>query len=140
MFALFLIMATSAAAYGFNATCPVPLSQQRNNLTTIGICSADLDVIGPELQAVHEYRRAPTGVGLDADGNMFFTYARNMEAQNWTLTKAIGFDSEVPWPSEGWQSCKAGQNVSECFVNVQNIVLDDAGQAWVIDSGVPNGA
>ncbi|KAF7876687.1 hypothetical protein EAF04_001772 [Stromatinia cepivora] len=139
---LFLLAALAAttAAQSFNGTCPVPLSQQRANLTTIGLCSADLDVIGPELQAVHEYVRAPTGLAVDLDANLFFTYARNMEPQNWTLTKATGFNSEAPWPSAEWQNCAAGQNASECFVNVQNVVLDAEGVFWVIDSGVPNGA
>ncbi|KAJ8063953.1 hypothetical protein OCU04_007800 [Sclerotinia nivalis] len=139
---LFLLAALAAtvAAQGLNQTCPVPLSQQRTNLTTIGLCSADLDVIGPELQAVHEYVRAPTGLAVDLDANLFFTYARNMEPQNRTLTKATGFNSEAPWPSAEWQNCAAGQNASECFVNVQNVVLDAEGVFWVIDSGVPNGA
>lgn len=62
-----------------------------------------------------------------------------MEVQDYTLTKATNFTSQVPWPSEEWQNCNEGQNVSECFVNVQNVVLDAIGQFWVIDSGVPNG-
>lgn len=140
MFFLLAAFAATAAAQTVNGTCPIPLSQQRTNLTTIGQCSADLDVIGPGLEAVHEYVRAPTGLGLDPDGNIFFTYARNMEPQNWTLTKATGFNSEAPWPSAAWQNCAAGQNASECFVNVQNVVLDAEGTFWVIDSGVPNGA
>ncbi|THV48164.1 hypothetical protein BGAL_0264g00100 [Botrytis galanthina] len=139
MFFLLAAFAATAAAQTVNGTCPIPLSQQRTNPTTIGQCSADLDVIGPGLEAVHEYVRAPTGLGLDPDGNIFFTYARNMEPQNWTLTKATGFNSEAPWPSAEWQNCAAGQNASECFVNVQNVVLDAEGTFWVIDSGVPNG-
>ncbi|RAL62047.1 hypothetical protein DID88_002534 [Monilinia fructigena] len=133
-------LAATAAAQSTNGSCPVPLSQQRTSLTTIGLCSADLDVIGPNLEAVHEGKIPPTGLAVDLDANLFFTYARNMEPQNWTLTKATGFNSEVPWPSEEWQNCKSGQNASECFVNVQNVVLDAEGVFWVIDSGVPNGA
>ncbi|KAI9643247.1 hypothetical protein NHQ30_007863 [Ciborinia camelliae] len=137
---LLLLAALAATAAAATTTCPVPLSQQRNNLTTIGLCSADLDVIGAELHAVHEYVRAPTGLAVDLESNLFFTYARNMEPQTWTLTKATGFTTEVPWPSEAWQTCATGQNASECFVNVQNVVLDAEGVFWVIDSGVPYGA
>lgn len=121
-------------------SCPTPLSKLRNNTTPIGICPGDLDVIGNDVEAVHASVRAPTGITVDPDHNLFFTYARNMEKQNYTVTKATSFTDEVPWPSEEWQNCGDGQNASTCFVNVQNIVLDSVGGWWVIDSGVPNGA
>lgn len=92
------------------------------------------------MEVVHEHERAPTGLGLDLDANIYFIYARNLEAQNWTLTKSSGFNTEVPWPSAEWQNCASGQNVSECFINVQNVVLDSEGVFWVVDSGVPHGA
>jgi hypothetical protein len=50
-----------------------------------------------------------------------------MEVQKWTLTMKINLTSEVPWPSEEWQNCTAGQNVSTCFVDVQNVVFDAEG-------------
>lgn len=99
-----------------------------------------MDVFGPDLEPVFQGERAPTGIAVSPDYGIYLTYARNMEKQNWTLTKASNFTSEVPWPSEDWQNCKDGQNVSTCFVNVQNVILDDKNLFWVIDSGVPNGA
>lgn len=121
-------------------SCPTPLSKLRNATTPIGICPSDLEVIGNDVEAVHSSVRAPTGITVDPDHNLFFTYARNMEKQNYTVTKATSFTDEAPWPSEEWQNCADGQNASTCFVNVQNIVLDSVGGWWVIDSGVPNGA
>ncbi|CAN8096990.1 unnamed protein product [Discula destructiva] len=126
----------SAAAY----SCPTPLSQLRNGTTPVGICAADLDVIGNAPEAVHSGERGATGIAVDPEHNIFFTYARNMEAQNYTVTKATSFTTEEPWPSAEWQNCADGQNASTCFVNVQNIVLDSVGGWWLIDSGVPNGA
>lgn len=119
---------------------PAPYSSVRKDSNPVGVCSSDLQVIGDVPEVVHEGIVPPTGIAVDPEHNIFFTYARNMEKQNYTLTKAISFTEEVPWPSEEWQNCSEGQNASTCFVNVQNIVLDSVGGWWVIDSGVPNGA
>ncbi|RDI85296.1 hypothetical protein Vi05172_g4846 [Venturia inaequalis] len=123
-----------------NLTCPAAGSQLRTDTTPIGYCPGDFDIRGPRLEVVYESALAPTGLGLAPNGDIYFTYARNMEVQKWTLTKKVNFTSEVPWPSEKWQNCAAGQDVATCFVNVQNVVLDAEGVFWVIDSGVPNGA
>lgn len=130
----------NGSASGVQNNCPVPTSWLRNDTTPIGFCSSDLEALGGVPEAVHEGTVPPTGIAVDPDQNIFFTYARNMEEQNYTLTKATSFTDEVPWPSEGWQNCADGQNASTCFVNVQNVVLDAVGGWWVIDSGVPNGA
>lgn len=121
-------------------SCPVPLSLQRNSTTPIGICSSDLEVIGGVPEVIHSSSIPPTGIAVDPEHNIFYTYARNMEEQNYTLTKATSFTGEEPWPSKEWQTCDDGQNASTCFVNVQNVVLDSVGGFWVIDSGVPHGA
>jgi hypothetical protein len=91
-------------------------------------------------EPVHDSTKATTGIAADTEGNPYFTYARNSEPQNWTLTKATSFTDEEPWPGAEWQTCADGQNASTCFINVQNVVLDDNGIFWVIDSGVPYGA
>lgn len=147
VFAPAVVLAGSVAAAFFGClsstelrNCPIPYSSTCNDSEPIGLCSSDLDVIGNVPEAVHEGLVPPTGIGLDPDHNIFFTYARNMEKQKYSLTKAISFTEEIPWPSEEWQDCSEGQNVSTCFVNVQNIVLDSDGGWWVLDSGIPNGA
>jgi hypothetical protein len=98
-----------------------------------------VEIVGNDLEAVHESIRAPTGLGVDSQHNIFITYARNNEPQNITLAKATGFSTEEHWPSQEWQNCVTGQNLSTCFVNVQNAVLDSFGQLWILDSGVPYG-
>lgn len=120
--------------------CPVPYSLTRNDSDPIGACSSDFQVIGDVPEVVHEGSIPPTGIAVDPEHNVFLTYARNMQKQNYTMTKASSFTEEVPWPTEEWQNCAEGQNASTCFVNVQNVVLDSVGGWWVIDSGVPNGA
>lgn len=122
-----------------SASCLTPLPWLRNDTTPIGICTSDLDVVGDVPEVIHEGAIPPTGIAVDPEENIFFTYARNMEYQNHTLTKAVSFTEEVPWPSEEWQNCAEGQDASTCFVNVQNVVLDAVGGWWVIDSGVPHG-
>lgn len=121
-------------------SCPVPLSLLRGSATAIGTCSGDLDIIGGVPEVIHSSSTPPTGIAVDPDHNIFYTYARNMEEQNYTLTKATSFTDGEPWPSKEWQTCADGQNASTCFVNVQNVVLDSVGGFWVIDSGVPHGA
>lgn len=120
--------------------CPVPYSSTLNDSDPLGACPSDLQVIGSAPELIHESTEAPTGIAVDPQHNVFFTYARNMQKQNYTITKAISFTEEIPWPTEEWQNCAEGQNASTCFVNVQNVVLDSIGGWWVIDSGVPNGA
>lgn len=120
--------------------CPVPYSSFRNDSDPIGACPGDLHVIGGDPEVIHEGSIAPTGIAVDPEHNIFFTYARNMQRQRYTMTRATSFTEEVPWPSEEWQDCAEGQNASTCFVNVQNVVLDSVGGWWVIDSGIPNGA
>ncbi|KAK7702892.1 hypothetical protein SLS64_009503 [Diaporthe eres] len=120
--------------------CPVPYSLTRNDSDPNGACSSDLQVIGDSPEVIHESAITPTGIAVDPEHNIFFTYARNMDTKNNTMTKATSFTEEIPWPSEQWQNCAEGQNASTCFVNVQNVVLDSVGGWWVIDSGVPNGA
>lgn len=141
-----LVLSGTAAAITNGSTstpspeCPVPYSWTRNDSDPIGACSSDLQVIGDIPEVIHEGVIPPTGIAVDPEHNVFFTYARNMEKQDHTLTKTISFTEEIPWPSEEWQNCAEGQNASTCFVNVQNIVLDSVGGWWVVDSGVPNGA
>lgn len=119
----------------FPAGCPDPALSSSN--TTNGVCAQDFGIIGGDLEAVHESTKAPTGLALDLDENIYLTYPRNFENASSTVTIATGFTGEEPWPSAEIQNCQPGQNVSECFINVQNLVLDAHGQLWVLDSGIP---
>jgi hypothetical protein len=71
-----------------SGSCPIPYSSIRNDSEPIGICPGDLRVIGGIPEIVHEGILPPTGIAVDPEHNIFFTYARNMEKQNYTLTKA----------------------------------------------------
>ncbi|QDS76240.1 hypothetical protein FKW77_000701 [Venturia effusa] len=107
--------------------CPAAGSQLRTSTTPIGYCPGDSDIRGPRLEAVYGSAIAPTRLGLAPNGDVYFTCARNMEVQTWTLTKKINFTSEVPWLPRKWQNCAPGQHVSTCFINVQKVVLDAEG-------------
>jgi hypothetical protein len=50
------------------------------------------------------------------------------------------FNDEKPWPNAAIQNCTSGQDPSTCFINVQNVVRDDKGRLWIVDSGIPAGA
>lgn len=119
----------------FPTACPDPALSSSN--ITNGVCVQDFKIIGGALEAVHESTKAPTGLAVDLDENIYLTYPRNFENATNAVTLATGFAEEEPWPSAEIQNCQPGQNVSECFINVQNLVLDAHGQLWVLDSGIP---
>ncbi|KAL1879194.1 hypothetical protein Daus18300_001773 [Diaporthe australafricana] len=119
----------------FPSDCPDPALSSSN--TTNGVCLQDFTLIGGALEAVHESTKAPTGLAVDLDENIYLTYPRNFENATNTVTIATSFAAEEPWPSAEIQNCQPGQNASECFINVQNVVRDALGQLWVLDSGIP---
>jgi len=119
----------------FPATCP-PAPPQNG---TPGSCPTYFTLIGPSLEPVHESISAPTGLAIDPDLNLYLAYPRNAGATPNNVVKCTSFTTEEPWPTASIQNCTAGQNVSTCFVNVQNIVLDNQSQLWVVDSGIPPG-
>lgn len=112
---------------------------KQNANATRGVCPNDFTIIGPRLQAVHESVQAPTGLAVDPDLHIYLTYPRNTGPTPNNVVIATGFDGEEPWPNAAIQNCTAGQNVSECFINVQNVVLDSLNQMWVVDSGIAPG-
>lgn len=130
-----LLALTDLTLATFPAVCPDPALSSSN--TTNGVCVQDFKLIGGALEAVHESTHAPTGLALDLAENIYLTYPRNFENATNAVTIATSFTGEDPWPAAEIQNCQPGQNVSECFINVQNLVLDARGQLWVLDSGIP---
>lgn len=122
----------------FPSTCPDPALSSSN--ATLGVCPQDFTIIGGTLEAVHESTDAPTGLAVDNALNVYLTYPRNAENSTNNVVISTSFTDEEPWPSAEIQRCVAGQNVSTCFINVQNVVLDSIGQMWIIDSGIPYGS
>lgn len=102
-----------------------------------GAYEQDFSVVGPQLQAVHDSQTAPTGLAVDSDHNLYLTYPRNMGQTPNNVIIATNFNDEQPWPNAAIQNCTDGQDLTTCFVNVQNVVLDSIGQLWVVDSGFP---
>ncbi|KAK9779447.1 hypothetical protein SCAR479_03513 [Seiridium cardinale] len=127
-----------AAAQGFPSTCPAVPTYNPN--ATLGVCPTDFTIIGPELEPIHESKTAPTGLAVDCELNVYLTYPRNTGATPINVAKATNFTSEEPWPNAAIQNCTVSQDPAECFINVQNVVLDALGQLWVVDSGIPPGA
>lgn len=107
------------------------------NNGTLGTSPEDFTIIGPPLQAVHESAQPPTGLALDNDYNIYLTYPRNAGQTPSNVVIANNFTSESPWPNAAIQNCTTGQNLSTCFLNVQNVVLDSQGVMWIVDSGIP---
>lgn len=133
-----LALVTRAVAQGFPETCP-PVPPYNPN-ATLGVCPTDFTIIGPALEAVHESETAPTGFAVDNSLGIYLTYPRNTGATPVNVAKATSFASEEPWPNAAIQNCTADQDLAECFINVQNVVLDSVGQLWVVDSGIKPGA
>lgn len=130
-----LLALAGHAVAAIPSVCPDPALSSSN--TTNGVCVQDFKIIGGALEAVHESTLAPTGLAVDLDENIYLTYPRNFENGTNAVTVATSFTDEEPWPSAEIQNCQPGQNVSECFINIQNLVLDANGQFWVLDSGIP---
>ncbi|KAK3725043.1 hypothetical protein LTR37_000553 [Vermiconidia calcicola] len=133
MFFQLMLLAASANAYfpitdGFR-----PFGPGYNR----GAYPQDFNVVGPELQAVHDSQDPPTGLAVDDGHNIYLTYPRNSGQTPVNVVKCTGFNEEQPWPNAAIQNCTEGQDPSTCFVNVQNVVLDSIGQMWVVDSGFP---
>ena len=133
-----LALPTLIAAQGFPATCPAVQNKTVN--ATIGVCPQDFTIIGPQVQPFHESSKAPTGLAVDCDHNIYLTYPRNSGPTPNNVVIATSFTDEEPWPSAEIQNCTAGQNASTCFINVQNAVLDSQGVMWIVDSGIPAGS
>lgn len=134
---LLVLAATVGTAIAqFPSTCPVPPSSSSTN----GICPSDFTIIGPALEAVHESQSPPTGLAIDPNLNLYLTYPRNTGPTPDNVVICTSFGTEEPWPSAAIQNCTQGQNASECFINVQNVVLDSLNQLWIVDSGIPPGA
>ena len=102
-----------------------------------GAYDEDFTVVGSELEAVHDSQTPPTGLAVDNSHNLYLTYPRNMGQTPNNVVICTDFDNEKPWPNAKIQNCTQGQDLSTCFVNVQNVVLDSIGQLWIVDSGFP---
>lgn len=126
------------AAFPPPGTCPSTSLTSSN--TTLGVCPQDFTIIGGQLEAVHESVNAPTGLAVDLESNVYLTYPRNAANLTNNVVICTSFTDEEPWPNAEIQRCQPGQNASECFINVQNVVLDSIGQMWVVDTGIPYGS
>lgn len=136
-FSVLLGLAALATA-AFPGTCPSTSLTSSN--ATLGVCPQDFTIIGGQLEAIHESANAPTGLAVDSDSNVYLTYPRNAANLTNNVVICTSFTDEEPWPNAEIQRCQPGQNVSECLINVQNIVLDSIGQLWLMDSGIPFGS
>jgi hypothetical protein len=105
-----------------------------------GSCPQDFNVVGPPLEAVHDSQKPSTGLAVDTNHNLYLTYPRNAGQTPSNVVTCTSFNDEKPWPNAAFQNCTSGQDPSTCFINVQNVVLDDRGRLWVVDSGIPAGA
>lgn len=134
---VFLLPFSRASPSSFPQTCP-PIRNQTNG--TLGTCPQDFTIIGPQLEAVHESKNAPTGLAVDNTLAVYLAYPRNAGATPNNVVIATTFTDEEPWPSAAIQNCTTGQDPSTCFINVQNVVLDSHGVMWAVDSGISPGA
>ncbi|KAI4675914.1 uncharacterized protein J4E84_009890 [Alternaria hordeiaustralica] len=107
---------------------------------TIGAYPQDFTLVGPPLQPIHDSQKPSTGLAVDSAHNLYLTYPRNSGQTPSNVVVCTSYNDEKPWPNAAIQNCTAGQDPATCFINVQNIVLDDRGRLWVVDSGIPANA
>lgn len=80
-----------------------------------------------------------TGVAVTLDNRLFINLPRSASNTTSTLVVASDFSTEIPYPNASIQHCQPGQNVSECFINIQSVVVDSRQRLWALDTGVgPN--
>jgi hypothetical protein len=103
----------------------------------IGAYPQDFALVGPPLEAIHDSQKPPTGLAVDSAHSLYLTYPRNSGQTASNVVICTSFNDEAPWPNVSIQNCTAGQDLSTCFINVQNVVRDDRGRLWVVDSGIP---
>jgi hypothetical protein len=104
---------------------------------TIGAYPQDFTLVGPPLRPVHDSEKPSTGLAVDSAHNLYLTYPRNSVQTPSNVVVCTSHNDEVPWPNAGMQNCTVGQDPRTCFINVQNIVRDNRGRLWVVDSGIP---
>lgn len=104
---------------------------------TNGAYPQDFALVGPVLEAVHDSQKPSTGLAIDSAHKLYLTYPRNSGSTPNNVVICTSFNDEQSWPNASMQNCSAGQDPSTCFINVQNIVRDDRGRLWVVDSGIP---
>ncbi|KAL6155444.1 hypothetical protein ACJQWK_05285 [Exserohilum turcicum] len=107
---------------------------------TNGAYPTDFSLAGPPLEAIHDSQTPSTGLAVDSNNRLYLAYPRNSGQTPNNVVVCTSFNDEKPWPNAGIQNCTAGQDPSTCFINVQNIILDNKGRLWVIDSGIPYNA
>jgi hypothetical protein len=105
-----------------------------------GAYPQDFTVVGPPLEAIHDSQSPSTGLAVDINHNLYLTYPRNAGQTPSNVVICTSFNDEKPWPNAAIQNCTSGQDPSTCFINVQNVVRDDKGRLWIVDSGIPAGA
>lgn len=105
-----------------------------------GAYPQDYALIGPNLEAVHDSQLPSTGLAVDKDHRLYLTYPRNAGPTPNNVVICTSFNDEKPWPNATMQNCTTSQDPSTCFINVQNIVRDNRGRLWIVDSGIPAGS
>ena len=94
----------------------------------------------PKLTEVARFGHQLTGVNVSKDGRIFLNFPR------WTEDNAVSVaelknGKAVAYPDEAWNSWRNAKkdkiSPKDHFVCVQSIVLDNAGNLWVLDPGAP---
>lgn len=137
---LSLVLTPSKASCATNSATCTPFGPLSNTSVPFPPqSSSDYSVIGPPLQAVHSSSNPPTGLAIDPNLTLYLTYPRRTGRISNNVVSCPTYDVEEPWPNSDIQNCYPEKNASECFINVQNVVLDSLNQLWIVDSGIPAG-
>ncbi|KAF1911921.1 major royal jelly protein-domain-containing protein [Ampelomyces quisqualis] len=107
---------------------------------THGAYPQDFGIVGPSLEAIHDSQKPSAGLAVDVNHNLYLAYPRNAGSTPSNVVICTSFNDEQPWPDAAIQNCTTDQDPSTCFINVQNVVRDDKGRLWIVDSGIPAGA
>lgn len=79
-----------------------------------------------------------TGVAVSKSGRTFLSYPRWDQANHlYDVVELLPDGSTKPFPNDGWNSWKPGDNSLNKWVCAQALAIDDEGFLWVVDPASP---
>jgi len=79
-----------------------------------------------------------TGVAVSKSGRTFLSYPRwDQNNHQYDVVELFPDGSTKPFPNEGWNSWKPGEDSHNKWVCAQALAMDDEGFLWVVDPASP---
>src|SRR5690606_21170159 len=74
-----------------------------------------------------------TGVAVSSSNRLFVNYPYWLDKHKYSVVE-VKKGKAIPYPDEGWNSFKKGEDGQNKFVCVQAVYIDDQNYLWVVDA------